>query len=299
MRRLLPLLALLGACAPEKPAAVPVVSTIGGPGSSDGRFATPRSAAWDPRGFLYVVDKSARIQKFDRDGRFVRTWSTPACEKGRPSGLTVTPDGDLLVADTHYHRILRYSADGVLKSEFGRNGREPGEFLYPTGVACLPDGTIYVSEYGGNDRVQVFSPEGRLRHGWGVYGAGPGDFKRPQSLALTKDLLYVADAANHRIQVFTHAGKFLAEWGDLRYPYGVSVDAEGRILVAEYGRHRVLKYAPDGRLLASAGGPGNGPSELNTPWAAVPLDAGRVAVVDCGNHRVQLWPASRLAGAAP
>lgn len=299
MKRLLPLLCLLAACGPDKPAAVPVVSTIGGPGSSDGRFATPRAAAWDPRGFLYVVDKSARIQKFDRDGRFVRGWSTPACEMGRPSGLAVAPGGDVLVADTHYHRILRYTEDGVLKSEFGREGRGPGEFLYPTGISVLPDGTLYVSEYGGNDRIQVFNPEGRLLRGWGVYGAAPGDFKRPQSLALSKDRLYVADAANHRIQVFTHAGKFVDEWGGLRYPYGVSVDAEGRVLVAEYGRHRVVRFESDGRLIASAGAAGSGPADLNTPWAAVPIDAGRVAVVDCGNHRVQLWPASWLAGAPP
>jgi sugar lactone lactonase YvrE len=299
MRSALPFVLLLAACRPPDPALTSGVATLGGPGASEGRFATPRAAAWDPRGFLYVVDKTARIQKFGRDGRFLFGWTTPASDNGRPTGIAVAPDGDVLVADTHYHRILRYSPEGALRGSFGREGRCPGEFLYPTGIACLPDGTIFVSEYGGNDRVQVFSPDGRLLRGWGAYGDGPAEFKRPQSLALSSDRLYVADAANHRILVFTHDGKPVASWDGLRYPYGVSVEPGGTILVAEYGRHQVVRFSPDGRRLGAAGRAGTGPAEFNTPWAAIPIDAARVAVVDAGNHRVQLWPASRLAGGSP
>lgn len=295
MRSLPWILVLAAGCArAAPPESAPQIRTIGGPGSEDGKFATPRATAWDPRGFLYVVDKTARIQKFDGEGKLLRVWSTPASEKGRPTGLTVDPGGDLLVADTHYHRILRYTSEGVLVREFGSEGSAPGQFLYPTGVAIGPDGSLFVSEYGGSDRIQVFTPEGTLIRTWGSYGKENGQFDRPQGLARAGDRLYVADAANHRIQVFTLNGTFLMTWGDLLYPYSVAVDPQGNILVAEYGRHRVSKFSPQGVRLASSGSPGTGPLELNTPWSAIPIGNDRIAVVDSGNHRVQLWPAKLL-----
>lgn len=297
MRLLAGLLLLAAGCArAEAPGPASPIRSIGGPGSEAGRFATPRATAWDPRGFLYVVDKTARIQKFDADGAYLSGWSTPESEKGRPTGLLVDSKGELWVADTHYHRVLHYSADGALLSEFGTEGTGPGQFLYPTGLATAADGSIFVSEYGGNDRIQVFTRDGRPVRSWGAYGTGPGQFARPQGLAISGDRLYVADAANHRVQVFSLAGTLVTSWGDLKYPYSVSVDGEGNVLVAEYGRHRVSKFSPDGRPLAWAGGPGTGPAELNTPWSAVPISNGRIAVVDSGNHRVQLWPSSLLRG---
>ncbi|HZE97045.1 MAG TPA: SMP-30/gluconolactonase/LRE family protein [Planctomycetota bacterium] len=296
MRRLAWALVLVAGCAKTTTPAGPAVQSIGGPGSEEGRFATPRAEAWDPRGFLYVVDKTARIQKFDADGRYLKGWSTPASEKGRPTGLLVDSKGEIWVADTHYHRVLHYSPDGDLLSEFGTEGTGPGQLLYPTGLAIGPDGSIYVSEYGGNDRIQVFTREGVVIRSFGSYGPEPGQFERPQAIAIAGDRIYVADAANHRIQVFTLAGKHLAAWGDLKYPYSVSFDTDGRLLVAEYGRHRVSKYTVDGTLVATAGQPGVGPADLNTPWAAIAIAGGRIAVVDSGNHRVQLWPSSLLRG---
>lgn len=244
------------------------IRIIGGPGPTPGRFALPRAAARDAAGRIFVVDKSGRIQRFSAKGEIEKVWSTPAVEKGRPAGIACDPRGTVLVADTHYHRILRYT----------------------------PDGTLYVSEFGGNDRIQVFGPDGTPRRAWGKYGEGPGEFRRPQGIALAGDLLYVADAAGHRIQVFSTEGRFLREWGGVKYPYAVSVDERGGVLVAEYGSHRISKFAPDGRPLGSAGGAGSGPGELDTPWGVVAAGPD-VLVVDTGNRRLQLWPASRLGGA--
>ena len=292
MKRLAWALVLLASCGKGSSPALRIpIQTIGGPGSEEGRFATPRATAWDPRGFIYIVDKTARIQKFDAEGKFIRKWSTPESEKGRPTGMRVDAKGDLLVADTHYHRVLRYSEDGELKAQFGEDGTGPGQFYYPTSLAIGPDGSIYVSEYGGNDRIQVFTPEGRLLRQWGSFGEEPGQFKRPQGIAIAGEELYVADAANHRVQVFALDGKFLRSWGGLKYPYGVAIDPGGHVLVAEYGRHCVSKFSADGKPLGRAGHAGTGPEDLNTPWSAVPIGGDRIAVVDSGNHRVQLWPA--------
>jgi DNA-binding beta-propeller fold protein YncE len=271
------------------------IEIIGGPGSTPGKFALPRAAARDAAGRIFVVDKSGRVQRFSAAGQVEKVWRTPAVEKGRPAGVACDPRGTVLVADTHYHRVLRYTPDGELLAEFGSEGDGPGQFMYPTGLAVAADGTTYVSEFGGNDRVQVFGPDGKVLRAWGKYGEADGEFKRPQGLALAGDLLYVADAANHRIQVFSAEGRFIRSWGGVKYPYSVSVDGEGGVLVAEYGSHRVSKFAPDGRPLGSAGGAGNAPGQLNTPWSVVAAGA-KIVVVDSENHRLQLWPSSRLGG---
>jgi len=102
------------------------LSVIGGPGSTPGTFTIPRAIATDGR-FLYVVDKSARIQKLDPDsGKCLAWWRTPISELGKPTGLTIAPapppvvrgnarvpglaagTNVLYVADTHYNRVLIY-----------------------------------------------------------------------------------------------------------------------------------------------------------------------------------------------
>ena len=238
------------------------------------------------------------MQAFDRDGRVLRVWKTPAIELGRPGGIAVDRQGRVLVADTHYHRVLRYSPEGALLSEIGSEGRGPGQFIYPVGLAVAPDGTLYVSEFGGNDRIQAFDSEGRFRFEWGRYGEATGEFKRPQGLAWADGRLYAADAVNDRIQVFSPEGKFLLAWSGVRYPYSVCADREGNVLVAEYGRDRVSRFSPDGKPLGGAGGSGAEPGLLNRPWSAVAAED-QVFVVDSENHRVQRWPCDRLREARP
>ena len=108
----------------------------------------------------------------------------------------------------------------------------------------------------------------------------------------------------------TKDGRFVREWGGVKYPYGISVDGAGNVLVAEYGSHRISKFSPEGRLIAAAGGAGAGPGELcfyTTAYEAVipfvtrpggaglgtlvPLDASIVGIVERwdrgGNHKVK------------
>ena len=82
-------------------------------------------------------------------------------------------------------------------------GQGPGEFGLVTDVVRDADGNYYVSEYGEYDRIQKFTPDGKFMLQWGGHGTEPGQFLRPQHLEFDADgLLWVADACNHRIQVF-------------------------------------------------------------------------------------------------
>lgn len=266
-------------------------------GTKPGWLHKPRTAAFDGGDHLYLADLTDRIQVFDRDGKYVRGWRTPDFNVDGPSGLTVDRHGRLLVADTHFYRVLVYDAEGELLFQIGDGvqGTTPGRFGYPTDVVIDRAGNFYVAEYGENDRIQVFSPEGKWLRQWGGHGFEPGEFLRPRALAIDEDdRIYVADSCNHRIQVFDVDGNLLKLWGsrgagvgEMSYPYDLSLGPDGSLFVCEYGNSRVQKFTRDGDPLAVWGGPGRKPGELYNPWALAVDSRGVVSVVDSNNHRVQ------------
>ena len=259
-------------------------------GVRDGDLARPRACAIDKQDRLYVVDFTARIQVYDLDGKHLgRTWSTPDYRKGRPRGLGIDRDGNLMVADSHYHCVRVYSPDGKLLRTID------GPFGYISDVVQDEDGNYFLAEFGEVQRISKLDADGKLLIQWGSEGTEPGQFSRPRALALGPDgLLYVADACNHRIQVFERNGKLVRVWGSegesrgqLKYPYDLAFDAAGQLFVAEFGNHRVQKFTAEGKWLGSWGGPGREPGKLHCPWGLAVDRLGRVHVLDTENHRVQ------------
>lgn len=266
-------------------------------GTKPGWLHKPRVAAFDGDDTLFIADLTDRIQAFDREGHFLREWRTPDFNVDGPSGLTVDRNGRLLVADTHFYRVLVYSTKGELLFQIGDGvqGTTPGRFGYPTDVVIDRAGNFYVSEYGENDRIQVFDPDGKWLRQWGGHGYDPGQFMRPRALAIdAQDRLYVADSCNHRIQVFDTDGKLLNSWGkrgsapgEMSYPYDLCIGPDQALYVCEYGNHRVQKFTLDGKPLGTWGSSGRGPGQLNNPWALAVDGRGSVSVIDSNNHRVQ------------
>lgn len=282
-------------------------------GFSQGRFLKPRAIAIDPQDRLYIVDTTGRIQVFDADGNFQRSWKTPKTENGRPTGLavcqpseppqqsgTAVADARLLVADTHYYRMLVYSLEGELLPHAqigGTAGHGPGQFAFVTDAVCDADGCFYVGEYGDSDRIQKFDPEGRFMTQWGGTGRKPGQFLRPQSLIVEGTTLWIADACNHRIQRYDigpRTPELIDIWGSegqdpgqFYYPYGLAMASDGSVVICEYGNQRLQRLAADGTWIATWGGPGFEPGQLYQPWGVVVDSQDRVHVLDSNNHRVQ------------
>jgi DNA-binding beta-propeller fold protein YncE len=292
------LAAALGGCSGEASSDDPPDLVWGKLGAGDGQFSKPRAIAIDGDDRLYIVDMTARIQVFDADGKFIRGWRTPEHVNGRPTGLTISTDGNLLVADTHYYRVLTYTPKGELLEDAtlgGTMGQGPGEFGFVTDAVRDAAGNYYVSEYGEFDRIQKFSADGKFLLEWGGHGSQPGEFLRPQHLDLDADgRLWVADSCNHRIQVFDENGKVVKIWGahgaepgQLSYPYCLALDGEGHVYICEYGNHRVQKLTLEGEPVACWGREGRKPGQLFNPWALVQDSRGRLHVLDSNNHRVQ------------
>ncbi len=73
------------------------VKEWGKKGSGPGEISEPHTIAMDSRGRLFVGDReNNRIQIFDQDGRFLEQWR----QFGRPSGISITRDDTIYVADS-------------------------------------------------------------------------------------------------------------------------------------------------------------------------------------------------------
>jgi ABC-type Fe3+ transport system permease subunit/DNA-binding beta-propeller fold protein YncE len=275
-----------------------VIGAFGQTGKGPGEFIYPRAIDIASDGSLFIVDKTGRIQRLTADGDFLTEFQMPLIEAGKPTGLSFAPNGNLYVADTHYHRVVIFSAEGKIIGQFGKFGQDDGCFIYPTDVSFSGEGRIFVSEYGGNDRISVFSEKGDFLYCFGTPGNGPGQFSRPSALCVdgSRKHLYVADSCNHRIGIYNFEGKLLKyigsigrEPGQLRYPYDLALLPDGCIAVCEYGNNRLQLFSPDGKSLGVYGGPGHQMGELAYPWGLAIDNKERVFIVDAGNNRIQVW----------
>ena len=258
----------------------------------------PRGIAYSrPADEFFTVDRMARVQRISSDGKFIGEWQMPEQANGRPVGISVGPDGNIYVPDTHYYRVMVFTPEGKLLRKWGKFGTGPGEFMYLTDVAFDAQGRVFVSEYGDStDRVQVFTSEGKYLYRFGRFGQGDGEFARPQSMVIHGDLVYITDAGNHRIVVFKTDGTFVRSFGkagdapgEYRFPYGLDEDADGNLIVTEFGNNRVQKIAREtGEPMAMWGRAGRSPGELAYPWASAVDRRGRVVTVDSGNNRLQV-----------
>ena len=188
-------------------------------GLMPGQMVKPRAIAIDEQDDVFLVDRRAKMQVYDPDGEFLREWDTPTHEYGRPSGLAFDHDQNLLVADSHYHRVLKYDRQGKLLHTIGGDSElDPatdtpldGVFGYVCDVAVDSQGHLFVAESQQEERISKLDPTGAaIVIQWGGRGPAPGQFQRIRALDFDdQDRLYVADACK--------------SIGELSYPDDVAV----------------------------------------------------------------------------
>jgi sugar lactone lactonase YvrE len=113
------------------------VKAWGKKGTAPGEFSVPHAIAIDSRGRLYVADRgNRRIQIFDQDGKFLDQWT----QFGRPSGLLITRDDTLYVADVEDKKGIAFGSvrDGVVRGVI--------EGTLPESVAIDRAGSVYAGE---------------------------------------------------------------------------------------------------------------------------------------------------------
>jgi DNA-binding beta-propeller fold protein YncE len=74
-------------------------------------------------------------------------------------------------------------------------------------------------------------------------------------------------------------------------PAGIAFGSDGRVYVADLGRHEILVLAPDGSVLGRIGRFGTGPGEFSSPCDVLVDARGWLYVCDSNNHRIQVLDA--------
>ena len=124
------------------------------------QFSTVHGLIGSADGLIYVADRSGtRVQVFDHEGTFV-TEKTVA--GSFVVGLSPDPEQHwLYLADGTNHKvwILRRS-DLEVVGDFGRGGRQIGQFIRPHGMSIDSRGNVYVGEASTGRRVQKFAIQG-------------------------------------------------------------------------------------------------------------------------------------------
>jgi len=191
-----------------------------------------------------------------------------------PNSVAVSVDGFVIVADTGNHCIRKVTPDGKVSTMAG-GGEEEGytdgpvvdaRFSGPSDVAIDADGTVIVAD-SDNNCIRKIAPDGHVSTLAGGGGccesghvdgpAGSARFLNPCGVDMDADgIVIVADEGNHCLRMVTpdgHVSTLAGRGGEdgridgpaatarFHAPVSVVVDADGAVIVAEYGGHCIRK----------------------------------------------------------
>jgi sugar lactone lactonase YvrE len=127
-----------------------VLMTLGKAGvAGDGpdTFNPPSDVLVGPNGDVFVADghggdTNARIVKFSKDGKFIKTWGRKGAGPGEfdaPHSLAMDASGRLFVADRGNSRIQVFDQDGMFLTEWKQFGRPSGIYIDRNDVLYAAD----------------------------------------------------------------------------------------------------------------------------------------------------------------
>ncbi|MBN1188181.1 MAG: hypothetical protein JXA46_00360, partial [Dehalococcoidales bacterium] len=111
-------------------------------------------------GYLYVVDQrgpDTRIARFTTDGEYLQDMPDGY---NYPEAIDVDTEGNLYVANTNNHEILKFNSDGMLLASMGEYGEEEGNLVSPFRIIVDENDNVYVVDKPSTVplyRVQKFS----------------------------------------------------------------------------------------------------------------------------------------------
>ena len=194
-----------------------VLLTLGRPGiagSGPDTFNRPSDVAVAPNGDIFVADghggdSNARIIKFSKDGKFIKTWGKKGSAPGEfdePHAIAIDSQGRIFVADRGKNvRIQIFDQDGKFITEWKHLGRASGLFIDAKD-------NLYVGD----------TLEGGKR------------------VAGKKDGIWIASAKDGTVISFIPEPGLTHDLSDS--PEGVAADAMGNVYGAETNAKNLRKY---------------------------------------------------------
>jgi len=200
-----------------------------------------------------------------------------------PHGIAVDAMGNIFIADRYNHTVRKISVDGLVTTVAGKagfSGSQDGQgelarFNEPWGLCVSPEGVVYVADTK-NNKIRKVDVAGKVTTvaGTGNFGSSNAQglaatFGNPTGIELDAfGNLYVADHLTHIIRKIDNRGIVTTIAGipyipggsdgfgrDAQFwrPYGLTLDNDGNILVADEWNHKIRKVTPAGQVTTVAG----------------------------------------------
>ena len=211
------------AAAPATPAAAPAAAIQAaiaargggarggaGAGTAGSAFSRPTDVTWDRAGNIFIADgigNNNRVAKFDKDGKFLKSWGQTGAENGQFNGvrsIALDVQGNVYVADSGNKRIQVFDGEGNFKSQIGNIGtpqaicisRGATQYLY-SAHSGDPDGMVDAAIY-------KIGLDGKVLGKFGSAGKLPKQFALVNSLDCRgENELLVGEMITWRVQKVT------------------------------------------------------------------------------------------------
>jgi NHL repeat len=276
-----------------------------------GDWSTIHGLFVDHNGFVWTNARESNLTvKFTRTGevsliigKYNETGgSNDTTLMGRPSEIWAdAADNEVFVADGYGNRriIVFDGATGRYLRHWGAYGKRP------------IDPPVRAPGAGGGNATAAGPVAGPRPQDTTVPAAPPQQFSVPHGITGSRDgLIYLADRANNRVQVFRQNGEFVAErilrprcggqekatWTPKRpcgneaaFSVGFSHDAPQTYLyVADGGSHFItVLRRKDLEVMGEFGGPGVGPGQLGRPHNLTVDPSGNIFAAEAAGPEVK------------
>jgi hypothetical protein len=296
----------------------------------------------DSRGHVWTSSRG-RISEWDPHGKLLQSWDArgPDGKWSTIHGLFVDHTGHVWTNARESNLTIKFTRRGqvaLVIGKFDETGGSNDTTLMgrPSEIWVDPaDNEVFVADGYGNRRIIVFDgATGKYLRHWGAYGKPPVDpprregggsrtpdptvppappqqFAVPHGIAGSRDgLIYLADRANNRIQVFRQNGEYVSErilrarcgpqekatWAPRRpcgseaaFSIGFSHDSpQTYVYVADGGSHVItVLRRKDLAIVDEFGGPGVAPGQLGRPHNLSVDPSGNIFVAEAAGPKVK------------
>jgi DNA-binding beta-propeller fold protein YncE len=274
---------------------------------------TIRNQAYRPTRVAAREDGAIAVADFHRKQVYIfdaaRSRRASVAAPGSPLSVAFAPGGGLYVGVDG--DVVRMTESGEVTDRFSAHGTV---LVAPVDIAVDPSGTVYVADRDANT-VTVCGPDGSTRSTFGGTGAGDGKFNSPSGLAVDAPAneVFVVDAGNSRVQVFSAAGEFLRAFGEhvgltdstwvtvgaFARAQCVAVDPQHRVYVTDSGLDHVQIFSAQGGHLGFLGTEGHPSMRLRVPMGVVATTGGKLFVTALGGSEVREYVVDQTTDVRP
>ena len=251
-----------------------------------------------------MISRDIRGQELDHGGEVVRSRLTTVGKRSIECQVTDNNDGIYLVSVTpqqsgqHKLSITIHDQDiqgspfdlsVVTKHDYTKL-KDPVQTItdiqFPCYIAFSDNGDMFVTS-DSDHCIHVYDSSRKKKTTIGSKGSGELQFQTPHGIAISGEVVYVAEWVGNRIHKLTIGGEFLGTFGQkgsdvgqFNGPHGINISPEGKVYVADYGNHRIQIFHSDWTLSHIIDGKVSGDGSFTGPFGVAFDISGDVHVTE-------------------